>query len=225
MRTASLTLVWFAIFSPGVEAQGIRSLSTGTTVAAPRIRLGMDQEDVHRIFGRPTYWFNLKTDKYIGDLSGYRASLDVYGLRVIADVYRRRTRGNLYEMEVAYEYDDSSSRLNPRRRVDRIIFEADHPAAIEQVLKDIPEVGEACAVSCYFNEGAGEVILVPTVKSKHEEEAVAFIDSGRDATQKLGAGESRFHIFLEWPSNIGPAQERLHQQVTTIRLLITPESI
>jgi TonB family protein len=218
LKAALVSVFCSTILVPVVSAQRASPppISTRATPVS-RIRLGMTEAEVHRIFGMPRYWLNLETDKYIDSVTGYRASVEVYGLRKIADVYRRRTPGNLYEIEIAYNYDLSLSRLNPMHRVDWVCFEADRPTRVDEVLKDIPEVGEACGGGCYVDDDIEHVSLVPVMPSKGEEETVAVVGNSPD---KL-----IFQIRLEWPSNIVVEQNWLHQKITTVHLYLTGGSI
>jgi len=171
--------------------------SPASRVARARLSLGMDLQQVHRVLGVPTVWINLENGKYVNSVNEYRASVEVYGFTMIADVYKRRTSSNLYEIEVAYEYDRSQSRLNPRRRVDRIIFDADKPTTIDKALVDMPELIELCEAGCgidqrYVRSSYGpSIALIPLEQTARELDEVGYLD-------EPSAEKHRACVFFEW---------------------------
>jgi hypothetical protein len=77
-----------------------------TVVAERSLQLGMDRANVHGLLGIPRRWS--RRGRYFESLAEFNAAMKVYEPELIADVYTRRTRSNLYELSIRYEADYSS---------------------------------------------------------------------------------------------------------------------
>jgi len=141
------------------------TLKTRIQATPLHIGLGMSKSAVHKCLGLPRQW--LASTGYITDPIEYAASLKVYGIENVNDVYFRRSKTNRYELNIGYSLDDSQSRLNPIPRVWQIIIEADHKAPLIQVLTDSAEAIDICREGCtvnaqgYGNDPGGATDLLP----------------------------------------------------------------
>jgi hypothetical protein len=139
-------------------------------VATSRLGLGMPRGEVHKRIGVPGQWSS--DGRYFHSLIEYGAAVRVYGAENVNEIYRRRTRSNVYQLNIGYSFDDFESRLNPTLRVWQMLFEADRKTTLMQMLEDNPEAAEVCRKGCVVDSskwGGNTTLLALAVPSAQQE--------------------------------------------------------
>ena len=111
----------------------------------PQFLVGVTRDQLYRTVGAPRSCFIPQAQQYY-PLSQCVRMRTIWG-RVL-DVYTLKTRTSEYEVTVAYEIDDSQSRLHPKVLVSEVRFTPDKHLPASTVLKDLDEVSNLCREGC-----------------------------------------------------------------------------
>lgn len=121
----SLTAAWLV---PAVSAQGPQEQPPQSKI----FTFGATRADIVANLGKPAKWLAPLAGKYMRTADEYLAGLSVYD--PIWDVYIRETKNNLYDVQVAYFNDTSTSRLKPTERLATLTALVDKAISIKAAL-------------------------------------------------------------------------------------------
>jgi hypothetical protein len=198
------------------KGQGVRvSTSTArkaTQVATPRLGLGMPRGEVHKRIGVPGQWWS--NAGYLHSLIEYGAAVKVYGAENVNEIYHRRTRSNVYQLNIGYSFDDFESRLNPTLRIWQMLFEADRKTTLMQVLEDIPEAVEVCRKGCVVHSSSwgGNTRLLALAVPSAQQEIMGRLSVHQNETLVTA------NLSFTWQRGSTALEDWRNQPVTTLQI-------
>ena len=151
-------LFCFVPFASAQEEAQTESKENPRTLQA--MKLSITRKEVRELWGVPVGCrYSIDREQCTAPDEYDWGKLQTIG--ILADVYRRKTKINTYEVRVYYGLDHRKSRRHPEVRVHSVQFELEKPIEALPTLRDLVEVLDLCNRTCEMHgDHSGGVPLV-----------------------------------------------------------------